>query len=199
VASDHGEAFRERGLEGHARFVYKETTEVPLILGFPFRLEPGVVVQTRTSNVDIWPTLLDLLGLPKLPDTDGRSRVPEILAAARGETLPDTPQTGFAHLDRHWGQRGLGPLPTVAVTDGPLRYVRVPDGAEVTEELFDSSSDAHELRNLAEERPEEVERLRVLAQQYIEKTDSPWEDRATPLEMDEMQLNQLRALGYAIP
>ena len=46
LASDHGEAFLERGYEGHAREVYRESTEVPLLLSFPFRLEPGIVVKT---------------------------------------------------------------------------------------------------------------------------------------------------------
>jgi len=90
MTSDHGEAFRERGVEGHARRVYKETTEVPFIVGLPFRLDPGIVVTKRSQNVDIWPTILDLLGLPVPEGSDGRSLLPEVLAAARGETTgPD--------------------------------------------------------------------------------------------------------------
>ncbi|TMA24467.1 MAG: sulfatase, partial [Deltaproteobacteria bacterium] len=63
VASDHGEAFGERGFDGHAREVFRETTEVPFLISFPFRLEPGITVNALTRNVDIWPTLLDLVGL----------------------------------------------------------------------------------------------------------------------------------------
>ena len=44
LAADHGEAFGEHGREGHARDVYGEVTTTPLILSFPFRLEPGLVV-----------------------------------------------------------------------------------------------------------------------------------------------------------
>ena len=100
LAADHGEAFGEHGREGHARDVYGEVTTTPLILSFPFRLEPGVVVETPTENVDIWPTLLDLLRLPPLEDADGRSRLQEIFAALRGEPVsaPDRPR--FAHLDQ---------------------------------------------------------------------------------------------------
>ena len=200
IASDHGEAFGERGLEGHARFLYKETTEVPLILGLPFKLEPGAVVDVRTRNVDIWPTLLDLLGLPALPETDGRSRVPEILAAVRGEPMADDGEPAFAHLDRHWGQRRRDPMPTLAVTEGPYRYVRVPtlDGP-TTEELFDADQDAAELENLLEARPEVAERLRSRVDRYLENARTPWSEKAPPLEIDEMQLNQLRALGYSLP
>src|SRR5215475_3580190 len=73
VASDHGEDFLERGFEGHGRKVYRESTEVPLLLSFPFRLQPGVVVSARTRNVDVWPTILDLLGLAAPEGIDGRS------------------------------------------------------------------------------------------------------------------------------
>jgi arylsulfatase A-like enzyme len=200
ISSDHGEAFRERGLEGHARYVYRETTEVPFILSFPFRLEPGVVVDVRTENVDIWPTLLDLLGLPPLEGADGRSRVPEILAAARGEPLQDDGAPAFAELDRTWGQRMREPLPTVAVTQGNFRYVMtsLAEGQE-REELFDAAGDPLELRDLLEERPEVAERLRALARSHLESPPAPWGAEVPTLEIDELQLNQLRALGYALP
>jgi arylsulfatase A-like enzyme len=200
IGSDHGEAFLERGLEGHARYVYRETTEVPFILGFPFRLEPAVVVDVRTQNVDIWPTLLHLLGLPPLEGADGRSRLPEILAAARGEPLEEDGLPAFAHLDRTWGQRLREPLPTVAVTQAGLRYVMtsLPQG-QSHEELFDAGSDALEQHDLLEERPELAERLRALVEGYLESPPAPWGAEVPRLEIDELQLNQLRALGYAVP
>ena len=200
ITSDHGEGFNERGLEGHARFVYKETTEVPLIFSFPFRLEPGVAIETRTRNLDIWPTVLDLLGLPPLgDDIDGVSRVPEILAAVRGEPLPEDLEPGFAHLDRHWGQRSQTYAPTIQISEGSLRYVRIPEGKGQSEELFDASTDPAELQSVAGERSEDLARLREIGKGFLTKDAPPWGDRPEALEVDEMQLNQLRALGYAIP
>jgi arylsulfatase A-like enzyme len=200
VGSDHGEAFGERGLEGHARFVYRETTEVPFIVSFPFRLQPGAVVDVRTRNVDVWPTLLDLLGLPALEGADGRSQLPVILAAARGEPVPDDGAPAFAHLDTNWGQREREPSPTVAVAEGDFRFVSVPvPQGPLREELFDSGSDTGELHNLIDERPAVAERLRALARGYLENSETPWGGETQTLEMDEMQLNQLRALGYAVP
>jgi arylsulfatase len=38
IAADHGEAFFEHGFEGHARNLYREVTETPFIVSFPFRL-----------------------------------------------------------------------------------------------------------------------------------------------------------------
>lgn len=200
IASDHGEAFGERGLEGHARFVFKETTEVPFLLSLPFRLDPPVVLEQRTRNVDIWPTLLDLMGLPAMSGTDGHSLVPAILAAARGEPPPDEEPVALAHLDRNWGKRGAAVSPTVAVVEGKLRYVYTPslDGKTAREQLFDAASDPKELVDLAGDRPEDTARLGALARGYLQDSRPAWSE-AESLEIDEIQLNQLRALGYQVP
>ena len=78
----YGEAFGDHGSEGHARDIYGEVTTTPFILSFPFRLEPGLVVDSRTANVDLWQTVLELTGMPPLEETDGRPRLPEIVATA---------------------------------------------------------------------------------------------------------------------
>ncbi len=198
--ADHGEAFGERGFEGHAKQVYRETTEVPFILNFPFLLDPGVVVPGRTRNVDVWPTVLDLLGLPPLPKGDGRSLVPDILAAAHHQPASQEPVLGFAQIDGAWGQPRHKPAPLVAVVDGNERFVSVtePTG-QVREQLFDRSGDPGELHDLMEERPQDAERMRGLVQQYLASPPAPWGSAPPTVELDEMQLNQLRALGYAVP
>ena len=199
IASDHGEAFDERGYEGHARFVYRETTHVPLIISFPFRLKPGAVVGGVSRNVDVWPTILDLLGLPPMEGVDGRSQVPALLAAARGEAMPED-EPAYAHLDRTWGGIAPEPSPTVSVIRDGYRYVRVPRafGERVEEDLFRFGTDRAELRNLAEAEPEVLARMRTEADSYLER-ESAWEGGAPSLEIDEIQLNQLRALGYKVP
>jgi len=196
IASDHGEAFGERGFEGHAREVHRETTEVPFILSFPFRLEDGVVLSRRTANVDIWPTVLDLLGLPSLDGVDGRSLRNEILA--NGEADPDDPLIPhFAYLDQSWGNSSA-PRPAIAVTEGSLRYVLSHEKGRWVDFLFDAEEDPLERVNLAAEQSETVERLKTLALNHRDQTVT-WEEGVPELEIDEMELNQLRALGYAIP
>ena len=198
VASDHGEAFLERGLEGHARAVYRESTEVPWILALPFRLEPGVVVETRSQNVDVWPTLLDLLGLAVPEGLDGRSRRPEILAGLRQEPLAANGQVAIAHLDATWGHRNLDPARAVAVAEGSTRYLRVEqrDG-KLREELYDAGGDPFERRDRAADDPETVERLGAVAERYLESEPS-W-GKSPTRELDELELNLLRALGYELP
>ena len=198
LTADHGEAFRERGVEGHARRVYRETTEVPLLLALPFRLEPGVVVTSRSRNIDVWPTVLGLLGLPIPEAIDGRSLVPEMLASARGEPLAEPAgPTGIAHLDMTWGQSAKDPLPTVAIAQGPYRYVKVTEAGKTFERLYDASVDPKELIDRATAEPEKLAELRGIGEEYLQQV-PPWGEAPTR-ELSEMELNQLRALGYALP
>jgi arylsulfatase A-like enzyme len=195
VAADHGEAFGEHGREGHARDVYGEVTTTPFILSLPFRLEPGVVVEASTANVDLWPTVLDLLGLPELPGADGRSRAPEILAAARGEPAPAQDGPRFAHIDQTWGRQRQPPRPMVAVSDGDHRLIfraAAEDG-----ELYDHASDPREQVDIGDEQPEVRARLTALAESYLESPPAPW-GSAPDVELGEAELEQLRALGYAV-
>jgi arylsulfatase A-like enzyme len=198
IASDHGEEFLEHGNEGHAKALYRETTEVPLILGLPFRLEPGIVVPSVVQNVDIWPTILDLLGLPPLQGADGRSLVPLIEAAAG---MGDEAGAGlaFAQLDRRWGQPDEPSLPLLAVTEGRYRLI-VPlnEGESAGKlELYDHGDDPNEQRNRVEDLPEVKARLEAHLAEYLGRPAASW---GTPLEVeiDDLEMGQLRALGYVV-
>jgi arylsulfatase A-like enzyme len=196
-SADHGEAFGEHDGEGHARNVYGEVTTTPLIMGFPFRLEPGIVVEARSENVDLWPTALELVGVPPLPDTDGQSLVPQIVAAAGGASDADAEGIAIAHLDQNWGRDQQKPRPMVSYTEGRWRLIyraRAPK----TSELYDKWEDPREQQNVAEEWPEVFEDLKGKAEAYLASRPPPWGDDAPTVEINEMQLHQLRALGYGV-
>ncbi len=195
LAADHGEAFGEHGREGHARDVYGEVTTTPLIVSFPFRLEPGVVVETPTENVDLWPTVLDLLGLPSLEDADGRSRRPEILAAVRGAPLPAHEAPRFAHIDQSWGRDGRKPRPMVSVSEGRFRLIRR-EGADIPE-LYDREVDPSEQIDLAPDAPEVLAHMTQLAEDYLAQPPAAW-SADIDVEIDPAELEQLRALGYQV-
>ena len=198
ITADHGEAFGERGIEGHARWVYRETTEVPLIFSFPFKIPGGTTVNRLTRNIDIWPTILDLLGIEGMKDADGVSQRPALLAAVAGEEAEETAEFALAHLDRNWGRKGAPVENTVSVVGDGYRYVRFEGaGGEVKEELFDLERDPAELHNVLAEAGERVAGLRSHAEAYLKR--NPQWAMPEDLEMDEMQLNQLRALGYSVP
>ena len=200
VTSDHGEAFREHGFEGHARNLYAEVAYVPWIIGLPFRLMQPVVVEQLVSNIDVWPTLLELLGLPPLEGIDGRSAVPLIHAAAGldAEVLAPTPQIAF--VDRGWGRSDRS-IPIMAVEADGKRIMWWPETDEGPErvQLFDTESDALEQHDIYRADDPDARRLLDLARERFETGESPWGVDAHQIEIDEMRLNQLRALGYALP
>src|SRR5262245_2775491 len=63
VAGDHGEGLGDHGEATHSVFIYEATLRVPLILWWPARWKPAVVVGTARLQ-DIAPTLLQAAGLP---------------------------------------------------------------------------------------------------------------------------------------
>lgn len=192
IVSDHGEAFGEHGIEGHARDLHHEVTNTPWIIGFPFQLEAGVVFEQPTQNVDVAPTLLELTGLP-LPDpSDGRSRASWL----RGAFAPDFPDRDFAHLDRTWGRTNQDPDPIVAVRDGDYRLVHDVNHPE-RDLLYDVRSDQTETVDIARNSPSILHNLRSTALEYLEQ-DPAFEGGAPEIELDAMSLRQLRALGYSI-
>jgi len=172
-------------------------TETPLIMSFPFRLDPGIVVEARSENVDLWPTVLELLGLPALADVDGRSLLPQIVAAAGGETPPDGDGVAFAQIDQAWGRTREKPQPMVAVNQGQWRLM-FRAGAPERAELYDKWADPREQRNIAGEQPEVTEALKERAVGYLNSPPPPWGEDAPNVEIDEMQMHQLRALGYGV-
>jgi arylsulfatase A-like enzyme len=194
IASDHGEAFREHGREGHATNLYREVTEVPLILMLPFRLSEPLVVDPLVRNVDIWPTVLDLAGLPPLPQTDGVSLVPLMEAAAQQQATK-TP-ISMAYIDQSWGRMDEEPAPLVSIRDDGQRILyraRQPDFLEI----YDRANDPKEQRNLQQAPPEWVTPLKTELERQLAMP-TPWGE-PTEVEVDDMQRGQLRALGYVIP
>ena len=200
VASDHGEGFREHGKEGHARTLYREVTDVPWIVALPFELPEGVVVEQPVANVDIWPTLFDLLGIAYDEGRiDGRSALPLITAAAGGSAPAPAERPIFAQLDRSWGRPKAGPDPLVAVTLGPYRVIREVNGTGPNDEIFDVRTDPGEQKRLAREKvPELLPELDAAVSGYLASDSPPWGAPPAEVELDEMQLGQLRALGYVV-
>jgi arylsulfatase A-like enzyme len=195
VASDHGEAFGEHGHEGHAQDLHRETVHVPLVVGLPFELGDPVVIEEPVENIDLWPTLLDVLGLPPLPEASGRSLWPLALAAA-GAAPDQASATGtrVAQLDRYWGRRHQAPRPLATVQEGNYRLFELGDENHA---LYDWSRDPNEQRDMSAAHPEVVEHLR--AQLEAVRTNGPMSMlQPKTVALSDLDLGQLRALGYML-
>ena len=198
IASDHGEAFFEHGGEGHARNLYWEVQNVPLIIAPPIAIEGGIVVEEPVANIDIWPTILDLLGLPELPDAEGRSLLPLVLASAGGEESGGEELRGrtlFAQLDRNWGRDSGETDEVLSLRKEPYRFIYSRNHSDEPR-LFDHSSDPVELQDLSGSASDLVEEFELEAEEFLARAERSWEVRE--IELDEMMRAQLRALGYDI-
>ena len=86
ITADHGEELLDHGFVGHASTSlsgnsYDEVIRIPLVFRYPGGLPQGRVVDEQVQNIDILPTILDILGKKMPGGVEGRSLVPLI----RGE------------------------------------------------------------------------------------------------------------------
>lgn len=91
----------------------------------------GVPCKRPTSLVDIYPTLLELCGLPARPDLDGHSLVPLLRDPATAWDYPAITTYEFSEF---------------AISTDRYRYIRYLDDSE---ELYDLETDPNEWNNLA--------------------------------------------------
>ncbi len=137
VASDHGEGLGERGSNtGHAYGLNRELVDTPLIV---IGGVPAARVAVPSSNMDLAPTVLDLLGLPADPRMQGKSLVGDTLAPPLPRVVASEYGKSYALRAARWhlvvGYSGKGELFDTTTdpderTDRsrdaaiPLRYLR---------------------------------------------------------------------------
>jgi choline-sulfatase len=94
ISADHGEAFGEHEhFFKHGFELWDVVTHVPLMIRVP-GIVPRRISEPR-SAIDLAPTLLDLFGVPKDPDMEGQSLVPELYGkdAPARDVILDLPRT----------------------------------------------------------------------------------------------------------
>lgn len=128
--SDHGHHVGDK--ENFTKFtLWEKANRVPFIIVAPGIGEPGTRIDQPVSLLDIYPTLLDLAGLPHKEDLDGQSLVPLM---KNPEMEWDRPAVTTMGRGNH------------AVRSKRWRYIRYRDG---TVELYDHENDPWEWNNLA--------------------------------------------------
>lgn len=127
IAGDHGEAFGEHpGHFTHGTRIYEESMRTPFMLINPL-LFHGARTGRVGNHLDLMPTVLDLLGLPKEPRHQGQSLL-------RGYK----PRTIYFYAD--WYRHLLG------LRDGQWKYIYDVDSDRA--ELYDLGKDRRERHNV---------------------------------------------------
>lgn len=206
--SDHGEEFLEHGGVFHGHSVYGDQTNVPLVFYWPGSLPDGVVIGQTVRSIDILPTVLQLSRLPIPDGAQGQSLLP-LMAAARDTNLGVAAVADTA-MEMGWRPEpgiaenvtvGDDKLRATALISGDWRLIHntfVPQGEERPEyELFFDAEDPMNLRNLAEEKPDVVKRLKGELEEWRQAVElnklSP-EDSTEGMSPQEVE--RLKSLGY---
>ena len=74
--ADHGEMLGDHGLLFKGSYMYDPVVRTPYIMRAPGRFPAGVVVNGLVEEVDVLPTILDVLGVPIPSAVQGKSLVP---------------------------------------------------------------------------------------------------------------------------
>jgi arylsulfatase A-like enzyme len=157
VTADHGESLGELNMYMSHRLADESVARVPLVVRWPEHFTPGSRDSGLRYHFDFAATVLELLGGTVPANWDARS----FAAPVRSAGLTGRPYlvmgAGVGSLSR--SIRFENYLCIRAYHDG---YNGLPDVS-----LYDVDADPHEIRDLAEERPQEVGRaLRRLDEWY---------------------------------
>lgn len=183
VTSDHGEGLGEHGETLHGFFTYQTTLAVPLILRGP-GIVPGGTLDGVVGLVDLFPTVLDLLGVavPQEVKPAGIS----LAAGLRGGPAPASrPQYAESLVPLlHFGWSDLR-----VIRDGRWKYIQAP-----RPELYDLAADPRELRNVAAERSATAAAARGTLARFLDDERRGAAAGAGSVSPD--LLKKLGALGY---
>jgi arylsulfatase A-like enzyme len=214
--ADHGQSLTEHDYFGHGRDVYDPCQHVPLLMRLPDRLPSGLRIRRLVRNIDLFPTMLDLMGVKLTVPVDGGSLLPLIAGKNNGEPEEVYVETYlsanslFADLigpnnDTPLGFRRLG-VRTAKwkfIVNDPIPLLDEDDPAPVTpemraqyysEELYDLRADPGETTNVIGTHAD-------LAASFWKKM-GDYQTRRGPgsenIKLDDASRERLRSLGYPV-
>ena len=153
VSSDHGESF-EHGYKGHGGpYLYQQLVHIPLLIHLPGQ-NTGKMIKSNAEQIDIAPTIVDLLGFVDSGWFEGES-----LKAAMLEDYVSEKPKYLMNLEQS-EIKGVRQSRSVAVVKGSYKYIYYPDWKRG--ELYDLARDHAEQHNLAQIEKERADYLHSL-------------------------------------
>lgn len=164
-SGDHGDMLGERGL-WYKMSYFESSVRVPLLVHHPKSFAPREV-SANVSTLDILPTLVDLAGGQVSQEggleIDGSSLYPFL----QGEDENAAQDTVYAE---YCGEGTIAPL--VMIKRGPWKYISCPADPE---QLYNLSTDPHELTNLASPSATSDPKTLALLTAFRAETQAKWD------------------------
>jgi arylsulfatase A-like enzyme len=169
--ADHGQSLGEHSYVGHGVDLYESSLHIPVLIRWPGQVAAGLRIPQLVRNVDIMPTILDLVGVPVPRECKGRS----LASALRGNALPAVPAYSETYTTTvlFWpvklpdGEFTLGPTSRHSIRTGQWKLIasRLQSPCQKGPEAYLSRQvedfDVWRLRNAVALDPEACNQLRV--------------------------------------
>jgi arylsulfatase A-like enzyme len=143
--------------------IYEGGVRVPLLIAWPGVVKPGSTSEAIVNAIDLYPTILDALGLPSNPaqKMDGISLTPVLRQT--GPLVREGMFTYFPH-----SLFGIPPGVSVRAGDWKLiRWFETNDQHPNAHELYNLREDLSETKNLAAQMPARVKQLDALIDGFL--------------------------------
>lgn len=181
VVGDHGEAMGEHGEYGHQIFCYRENLQVPLFFYGAERFRQGGEIHGRVSMIDIAPTILEVLGLPRPAVMQGIS----LVSALHGEEPPERP----IYFESLFAKENMGCAALTGMFKGEYKFIDLPKP-----ELFDTNKDQAERNNLVSKHGPLAQRMKQELHEMARKLGGGNFNSGRTLSNEDRQI--LATLGY---
>ncbi len=146
---------------------YDGGLRVPFILRWPGQVKPGSVSDYASLNFDVFPTFLELAGVPPSPDLDAVSLVPLL----EGRAMPANRELYFV---RREGGAAYGGKSYEAIVRGEWKLLQNDPWSPL--ELYHLKNDPQETTNLAGKAPKVFNELSTALRRHIQRGGSvPWQ------------------------
>lgn len=154
--------------------LYEGGTRVPLMWSWPGHFPAGTTDHTVVGHIDLYPTLLELVGLPARP----QQKMDGISYAAVLKQTGKLDRKAFFNYFPH-GQ-SVGRAGGVWVRSGDWKLIRwfgVPTGDKNRYELYNLREDLGESKNLADSQSARVQELDQVIERFLADTGATYPRR----------------------
>lgn len=158
--TDHGDAVACHGGKfDKGSYMCEEILRVPLAIRYPGVIKPGQKCDAFVGNIDVGPTILDVVGLSYDQKVDGKSLLPLATGdvdKVRSYIVSET----FGHISKNVA---------IALIDEEYKYVH---NLHETHELYDLNVDPYELKNMIndEDKKDIVDYMQSKVDRWVEET-----------------------------
>jgi arylsulfatase A-like enzyme/tetratricopeptide (TPR) repeat protein len=183
IMGDHGEGLGEHGELTHGYYIYEYAIHVPFLIKTPFKQLQGIRFSLPVSTIDLYPTLLEMMGVQVPGNIQGKSLLPTIFGGESKEETYSYSESLSPNLQYGWS--ALHSLRT-----SQYKYIDAPRA-----EFYELSKDPKERNNLTRRFPGLVKQFKSRLTRLMDET-STGAPAPESANLDQETLKRLATLGY---